>query len=154
MPLEVILSSEAKTQELAQKIAMCLESGDVLLLNGPLGAGKTTFVKELAKSLGVDEAEVVSPTFVIAQKYQGRELGIHHLDLYRIDDMAELDPLLRELPDSESILVVEWGSKLDPHTFSEHLTINFEYGSSDNQRLATLIFTGTSWGKAESLGQI
>lgn len=151
MLLKVVLDYESKTHELAKDIAAQIKAGDVLLLNGPLGAGKTSFVQGLAKALGVAEGEVVSPTFVIAQKYEVHNevhnLAIHHLDLYRIEDKAELDPLLRELSD-DGVLVMEWAEKLGKRMFEESLTINFEYGDiekSETQRVAELIFEGESW---------
>ncbi len=139
------LSSEKKTFELAKQIAGVVEAGDILLLNGPLGAGKTTFIKALCKKLGVKD-EVVSPTFIIAQQYVGSKFLIHHLDLYRIDDVSELEPQLRELPPADGILVMEWAEKLTSsirdHIIDESLTINLsygEYGVSENSRVAELI---------------
>ncbi len=102
--------SAQKTKELAREISAHLKPGDVILFSGSLGVGKTTFIQGLASALGVVE-NVLSPTFVIAHQYEGR-FPVHHLDLYRVDDIAELEPMLRELSDSGGILLVEWGEKL------------------------------------------
>ena len=88
---------------------MAAEAGDVVLLEGALGAGKTVLVKGLAAGLGVDD-EVVSPTFVLVRQYVGR-LPLVHADLYRLDDRAEIEALgLLELS-AEGVLALEWADR-------------------------------------------
>jgi tRNA threonylcarbamoyladenosine biosynthesis protein TsaE len=97
----------AETEALAARVAAALAPGDVVLLAGELGAGKTTFVRGAARALGV-EAAVTSPTFTIGRRYEGR-LPVSHLDLYRLGDLADEDPtLLADYLAGERIAFVEW----------------------------------------------
>ena len=75
---------------MAEKIARTLRGGEVIVLSGELGAGKTAFTKALAAALGVKET-VLSPTFTMVKEYKGENLGLYHFDLYRIEDAAELE---------------------------------------------------------------
>ncbi|ADB51315.1 tRNA (adenosine(37)-N6)-threonylcarbamoyltransferase complex ATPase subunit type 1 TsaE [Conexibacter woesei] len=96
-----------ETEALAARVAAALEPGDVVLLSGELGAGKTTFVRGAARALGVTGA-VTSPTFTIGRRYEGR-VGVSHLDLYRLGDLEEEDPaLLSDYLAPERIAFVEW----------------------------------------------
>lgn len=101
--------SKAETQSLAQKLATKLKAGDVLLLSGNLGAGKTTFTQGLAKTLKV-KGNVTSPTFVIARLHQSREKGpdLLHVDAYRLNSLAEIQDLDLVSDLSHAIVVVEW----------------------------------------------
>lgn len=102
------------TAYLAQKIADKLNGGEVILLNGQLGAGKTTFTKCLAKSLGVEDT-VTSPTFAFMKEYNGR-LPLYHFDLYRVADEDELYELgLNEYLYMDGVCVVEWNKFEDVH---------------------------------------
>jgi tRNA threonylcarbamoyl adenosine modification protein YjeE len=98
--------------ELAGRLARGLAPGDWVLLKGPLGAGKTVFVRGLARALGLDEDRVHSPTFTLVTEY-GRPARLAHVDLYRIESPAELDELgLDELAENGAIVAVEWGERL------------------------------------------
>lgn len=104
--------SETETLELAGRLARELAPGDWVLLKGPLGAGKTVFVRGLAGALGLDEDRVHSPTFTLVTEY-GHPARLAHVDLYRIEKPAELDELgLDELAENGAILAVEWGERL------------------------------------------
>ena len=104
----VITHTVQETEELARKIASEIKGGEVLLLNGTLGAGKTTFTKGFAKALGVNKT-VVSPTFTIIKEYEGTSLTLYHIDMYRIEDEDELYELgIEELYRSDSVTVIEW----------------------------------------------
>lgn len=95
------------TYELANKIASKLYGGDIILLNGDLGAGKTTFTKGLAKALGVEEV-VTSPTFTFMKEYHGR-IPLYHFDMYRVEDEDELYELgLNEYLYMQGVCVIEW----------------------------------------------
>ncbi len=101
-------TSAAQTRAVAAALEPLLEPGDVLLLSGDLGAGKTVFTQGLAAALGVS-AQVTSPTFTLAQSFEGR-LRLHHLDVYRLENLGEvLDLDLPELLDDEAVVCVEWG---------------------------------------------
>lgn len=97
-----------ETYALAKRIADTLQGGEVILLNGDLGAGKTTFTKGLAKALGIED-EVTSPTFTILNVYEDGRLKLNHLDMYRVDSADELAELgIEDCFDNESVTVIEW----------------------------------------------
>jgi tRNA threonylcarbamoyladenosine biosynthesis protein TsaE len=104
----------AETFQLGQRVGEQLEGGEILLLDGPLGAGKTIFVKGIAAGLGLDAEEVTSPSFTLVNPYQGR-LRFYHIDLYRLDEGAsaahavDLNELLR---DEQAVVVIEWAERL------------------------------------------
>ena len=110
--LELELETEADTVALARLLAAVLEGGDVIGLEGGLGAGKTTFTRGAVHGLGVSEdTAVTSPTFALLHQYEGR-LPIAHADFYRLADEIELEELgVDELLDEGAVLFVEWGRK-------------------------------------------
>jgi len=99
--------SEAETAAVARAFAARLEPGDVLLIEGPLGAGKTAFVRGLAEGLGVSPDAVSSPTFTLIQEYGGGRLTLYHADLYRLTPVEAADLGLAETGDA-GVLAVEW----------------------------------------------
>lgn len=102
------VNSVDETYALAKKVADTLDGGEVLLLDGDLGAGKTTFTKGLAKALGVKE-EVTSPTFTILNVYEDGRLKLNHLDMYRVESSDELAELgIEECFDEDAVTVIEW----------------------------------------------
>jgi tRNA threonylcarbamoyladenosine biosynthesis protein TsaE len=133
--MEVLSLSTKQTEELARKVAAELKPGNILLLRGDLGSGKTTFTSFLVKALGID-ARVQSPTFVIMRKYSGGTGDIkvvNHIDLYRLTSIEEVEDLgLSEIVlESDSITIVEWPDVASTF-FSEIDTknlikIDFEY---------------------------
>ncbi|MDO8210933.1 tRNA (adenosine(37)-N6)-threonylcarbamoyltransferase complex ATPase subunit type 1 TsaE [Conexibacter sp. CPCC 206217] len=103
----------AATEALAARVAAALSPGDVVLLVGELGAGKTTFVRGAARALGVEGA-VTSPTFTIGRRYEGR-VGVSHLDLYRLGELEDEDPaLLADYVGADRIAFVEWPEIAEP----------------------------------------
>ena len=108
----------AATVALAARAAELLRGGEILLLWGPLGAGKTLFVQGLCRGLGVADPEVVSPTFTLVNTYRGR-LVVHHLDLYRLtreDDLHDLgvEALMEDVEGGGAVMLVEWPHPLVP----------------------------------------
>jgi tRNA threonylcarbamoyladenosine biosynthesis protein TsaE len=100
-------SSSVETETLAAELASSLAPGDVVLVEGELGAGKTTFVRGACRALGV-EGLVTSPTFTIGQRYPGR-VPVAHLDLYRVADLGDEDPdLLADYIGADRVAFVEW----------------------------------------------
>ena len=100
--------SEEETEEIAANIAQTLRAGDVVLLSGELGAGKTAFVRGLARGLGVDPLEVSSPTFTLLHEHAGRRLRLCHADLYRLHAAAVADLGLEEAGAQDGVLAIEW----------------------------------------------
>lgn len=110
----VITDSEEETQKLAQSYAEQLEPGDVVCLNGPLGAGKTQFVKGLASYYGINPSDVLSPTFTLIHEYEGR-LPIYHFDCYRMETPEEaLEIGAEEYFYGEGVSIIEWPEKILP----------------------------------------
>jgi tRNA threonylcarbamoyladenosine biosynthesis protein TsaE len=128
-------SSEAETAALGEALAAKLQGGETLLLHGELGAGKTAFVRGLARGLGVAASEVVSPTFVLMTRYDGR-LALHHADLYRLaraGDDRELG--LEELPGPHGVLAVEWAERLSHVPWTRCLRVTLEHAGEDRRRV-------------------
>jgi tRNA threonylcarbamoyladenosine biosynthesis protein TsaE len=107
-----ISGSEEETQAIARTLAATLQAGDVLLLAGDLGAGKTTFVRGVAEGLGIDAGEVSSPTFTLVHEYRGGRLTLYHADLYRLDRTATEDLGLEEIGVKDGVLAIEWPDRL------------------------------------------
>lgn len=107
-----VSGAEAETRQIAAAFAATLKAGDVVLLAGDLGAGKTAFVRGLADGLGVDPDEVTSPTFTLVHEYRGGRLPLIHIDLYRLE-RADLDEigLDQDLAD-RGVTAVEWPERL------------------------------------------
>ncbi len=124
MTAERVTRSAEQTAAVACTLAASLVPGDVLLLSGDLGAGKTAFVKGLALGLGLAADDVSSPTFALLHEYSGGRLPLHHADLYRLSP-AEVDDLgLDELSASGGILAIEWPDRLTrPWPDAFHVTL-------------------------------
>jgi len=109
--LNITSHSEDETLALAGKLANLLGPGDVLILTGILGAGKTVFVRGLATALGIDEDLVTSPSFTLVNEYAG-ERTMYHFDLYRLGDASELYEIgWEDYLNRDGLVVVEWGEK-------------------------------------------
>lgn len=127
--------SEAETAALAARLAARFSGGEVVLLSGELGAGKTAFVRGLAAGLGADPDEVASPTFVLLTSYPGR-LRLHHADLYRLrgdGDEAELG--LDELPGADGVLAVEWAERMARVPWPRAVRVTLEHAGGDERRV-------------------
>lgn len=132
------LAGVEMTQNFAERLAGFLQPGDLLALEGDLGAGKTTFTQGLARGLGVRNV-VNSPTFTIIKEYQGR-LPLYHMDVYRVGD--DVDSLgLDDYFFGEGVCVVEWASLIEDVLPPERLTI-FLRTAGDEQRLIELVPQG------------
>jgi tRNA threonylcarbamoyl adenosine modification protein YjeE len=120
--------SAEETEVLAQQLALLIQKGDVVLLEGPLGAGKTTFAKALIASLAkIDPYLVASPTFTYMNQYTGQP-PIHHFDLYRIDNDLQLESLgLLDFINEECISIIEWPQKVRQVAKLGTITISLSY---------------------------
>ena len=126
--IDLTMPSLSDTQVLAEEIAALLKAGDILALEGELGAGKSAFARALIRAYRSDpKTEVPSPTFTIVQSYQAcGKPDIWHADLYRLSDPEELYELGLEEVRDDSVLVVEWPDRLDKAWRDEALTFKFE----------------------------
>ena len=125
--MEYIVNSLEETKYLAKKFAHSLRGGERILLNGDLGAGKTTFTKYLAKYLGVKD-DVTSPTFTILKTYRGKKYTLYHFDMYRLDGGKEatgfgFEDYLYDMDDN-SIIVIEWSDMVRDILHGSFITIN------------------------------
>ena len=127
--------------DLGARIGKDLRPGDLLLISGPLGAGKTALTQGIGQALGIQN--VTSPTFVISRIHQG-EIPLVHVDAYRLqgDSTAIFDDLDLESYLPTSVTVVEWGEGLADRLADEYLEIQIEFGLNDDQRLVSVISHG------------
>lgn len=140
--IQVRCPEEADTRRLGRRLAGVLRPGDVLLLAGDLGAGKTVFAGGIGDGLGVD-VPVVSPTFVLVRSYRGL-MPMTHCDLYRLGSSAEIDDLDLPAEAAEGVLVVEWGDVAEQSLGDDHLLVRFTV-DADGARIVDLVPRGT-WG--------
>ena len=104
-------ASETETSQAGEALGRTLRAGDVVLLYGDLGAGKTAFVRGMARGIGANPDEVTSPTFTIVQEYAGPSATLYHVDLYRLDG-PEIDDLgLEDLVSGDGIVAIEWAER-------------------------------------------
>jgi tRNA threonylcarbamoyladenosine biosynthesis protein TsaE len=144
--LEVTCESPEATREVAAGVARILLPGDVVLLDGDLGAGKTTFTQGLAKAMGVDDL-VTSPTFALVRSYPSSfGVDLIHADVYRLDDLADIVALgLPEMLEDGAVAVVEWGSRAVPALGPDYLGIRIALTDVDGERTITLVPQGPRW---------
>lgn len=144
--LELRARSLAETHEVAAALASVARDGDVIVLAGEMGSGKTAFAQGFGRALGVTEP-ITSPTFTLVHSYDSGRLLLHHADLYRLDRMAEVaDLALGELVEGEGVLLVEWGDVV-AGTLGDHLEVRLvppDDGDPDT-RLITLRAIGSTW---------
>ena len=142
--LQVATTSPQQTGELAERVAALVDPGDVLLLVGELGAGKTAFAKAFGRALGVEEP-MTSPTFTLAREYQGR-LRVFHLDVYRLEHLSEVTDLdLPDLLDAGGVILIEWGDAIAPALPADYLEIKLVFGVGDDDRNIRLRPVGARW---------
>lgn len=126
---QYISKTDADTQKLGQEFAKTLQNGDVVLLYGDLGFGKTTFVKGIAKGLNIKNT-IISPTFTIVREYE----NLYHLDLYRIDDEKQLQEIgVPDLLDSSEIKIIEWPENMHGHIPQKRIDVKILL-NKDNTR--------------------
>jgi len=137
-------ASVDETRALAGEIAGLAGPGDLIVLAGDLGTGKTAFAQGFARGLGVEE-QVTSPAFVLVRTYEGR-LPLVHLDVYRLDHMQELVDLgISELLDEGAVTLVEWGDAVLPVLPLDFLEVRLEAADLPDSRLLTIRSVGPGW---------
>jgi tRNA threonylcarbamoyladenosine biosynthesis protein TsaE len=140
---EHVLATPADTLALGAALAGLVRAGDLVVLVGPLGAGKTTLTQGLGEALGVREP-VTSPTFVIARVHRGGRVPLVHVDAYRLGGVADVDDLDLDASTDESVTVVEWGQGLVEQLADEHLEVRLDR-RDDDVRTAVLVTHGPGW---------
>jgi tRNA threonylcarbamoyladenosine biosynthesis protein TsaE len=130
-------------RRLGRSVARWLTAGDLVLLTGELGAGKTTFVQGLGDGLGV-RGPVTSPTFVLARVHRDGRVPLVHVDAYRLSGMADVDDLDLDATTEEAVTVVEWGHGLVEQLADEHLVVELDR-RDDDVRTARLVPVGAGW---------
>ena len=143
--MNITTNSDTQTRLVAQKIGGLLRGGEVLELVGDVGAGKTTFVKGLAKGLGIGE-DVQSPTFTISRVYDGRDdLQLAHYDFYRLNDAGIMQAELAEVVrDPKTVTVIEWAAIVEGVLPESRITIEF-IATSDEERQLTITNAPQEW---------
>src|SRR6184192_4690042 len=137
---ELVSNDERETFDIGVRIGNQLSGGEIILLNGRLGAGKTMLVKGVAHALGIDEEEVTSPSFTLVNPHHGRLL-LYHIDLYRLDEGAsaahavDLDEILT---DENAVLIIEWAERLGHYPLPEDVWRISISGDGDEPRRITI----------------
>jgi tRNA threonylcarbamoyladenosine biosynthesis protein TsaE len=133
------------THAMAAAIAALVKAGDVIVLAGDMGAGKTAFAQGFGRALGVTEP-ITSPTFTVVHTYDTGRIVMHHADLYRLDRRSEVEDLgLDEMIDGRGVLLVEWGDVV-ADSFGDHLEVLLErVDDSDEARRITIRSIGRRW---------
>jgi len=140
-----------ETRDLAAGVSTLARPGDVLVLAGDLGAGKTAFVQGFGRGLGVTD-RITSPTFTLVHVYDGGRLPIHHLDVYRLGQLSEaLDLGLAEMLDEGGVVVVEWGDAISPVLPHDLLEIRLTFGAGDDDRVLAFRPVGRRWTARQEL---
>lgn len=131
-----ITQSSAQTQLIAEEFAKKLVGGDIILLKGDLGAGKTTFVQGLAKGLGI-KRRIISPTFIVMRSYELQENMFYHIDLYRMTSQQDIEGLglLQLFEDKHAILAIEWPEKLGNLIPKKYTEISCTWISENSRKI-------------------
>lgn len=138
-PIVYHLADAAATVALGEQLARVLEAGSMVLLEGALGAGKTTLVRGLLAGLGGDPDEVVSPTFTLISVYQSGRLPLHHVDLYRLTrhEVAGEPVILEALAAADGIVAVEWAERL-PLPVPQAVRVQMRHAAGNGREAAVL----------------
>jgi tRNA threonylcarbamoyladenosine biosynthesis protein TsaE len=138
--MQMLCPKPADTEAMGARLAAVLRPGDVVVLAGGLGAGKTLFTKGMATGLGVEEP-VVSPTFILVRQYRSGFIPVIHADVYRLGSMNEFDDLdVLELA-SDGVLIIEWGEAVEAALPPDHLRVEFDV-AGDGSRTLTFVPEG------------
>jgi len=146
-PVVLTSAGPAQTQQFGARLAGLLHGGDIVLLDGELGAGKTTLIQGVGRALGVDDV-VTSPTFTLVRDYP-TTAGFHllHVDVYRLERLQEvLDLALPEQVEEGACALIEWGERAAAALAPDYLSVRLDYGQADSERVLTVHAVGPRWG--------
>ena len=128
--------SEEETLEVGRTLARGLRGGELILLEGDLGLGKTVFAKGIAAGLGIAADDVTSPSFTLVQEYAGGRVPVFHVDLYRLEEPEDLSTIgIEEILAGGGVVVVEWGERLPPYLRREAIRVRFHDIGEDSRRI-------------------
>lgn len=142
--MEIKLSNLEETKEFGFRLGSLLKGGDILCLNGDLGAGKTTMTKSIGLGLGVEEY-ITSPTFTLINEYKGR-IPVYHFDVYRLEDADELYDLgFDEYFYGKGVCIIEWADKIEKMIPEIRIVVDIEKGNDENKRILHISGYGQSY---------
>jgi tRNA threonylcarbamoyladenosine biosynthesis protein TsaE len=145
MPLKVVTRSVEETRALGEQLGRdVLRPGDVVVLTGELGTGKTALAQGVGRGLGVD-GPVVSPTFTLVREYEGERARLCHVDVYRLDRVQELHELGIEEQIEDSVTLIEWGEVAASALPQDRLEVRIAAGAGPDERIFELVLLGESW---------
>jgi tRNA threonylcarbamoyladenosine biosynthesis protein TsaE len=134
--VSVVTGSAAETEALGTELAAMIEPGDVVVISGDVGAGKTTLIRGSCRALGIEEP-VTSPTFTIGQRYEGGRFPVAHLDLYRLESLEAEDPaLLDDYLGAEGVAFIEWPAIAAPSLAGRRvLAVRLDHAGGDRRQI-------------------
>jgi tRNA threonylcarbamoyladenosine biosynthesis protein TsaE len=136
VPRTVFSLSDEETIELGRTLARGLHGGELILLEGDLGLGKTVFAKGIAAGLGIAPEDVTSPSFTLVQEYAGGRIPVFHVDLYRLEDPEELATIgIDEVLSGGGVVVVEWGERLPSYLRRGAIHVRFHDIGEGSRRI-------------------
>lgn len=142
------LPDQTMTERFARQFREHLKPGDIVLLEGPVGVGKSAFARAIVQDAmhldGTVDA-VPSPTFTLVQVYETSSATYWHADLYRLSHVEELAELGLEDAFEDAVTLIEWPERLGAQTPARHLVVQLEHGASETERVATILPSGTGW---------
>ncbi|MBP7216406.1 MAG: tRNA (adenosine(37)-N6)-threonylcarbamoyltransferase complex ATPase subunit type 1 TsaE [Candidatus Omnitrophica bacterium] len=145
--MKIITHSVKETMNVGRLIAKVLRPGSIVCLFGQLGSGKTVLTKGIAEGLGINQDEIISPTFVLMRQHQGR-MPLHHFDLYRLDNQQEIAGLgSEEFLFADGVSVIEWAQRLSDCAPAEYLGVTLAIISKESRRL-NFVAVGKQYKKA------
>lgn len=141
---QVLTHSYEETESLGKKFSEILKAGDVILMNGDLGVGKTTFTRGLAQGLGIKK-NVKSPTFTLIREYQEGRLPLYHMDAYRLESSFDEDLGFDEYFNGKGVTIVEWPQFIKDEVPKNHISINIKRLENDDDRQITFKLHGDGY---------